>query len=108
MFECKQYHYASSSKALSRLKKKGYEVDFNLLQNRILDYPQDFKIIYIFRYEGESSPEDCSTVYGIECVSSGEKGVFVMGNPAYDGSCASNLLHQIEIEGRLNQKREIA
>lgn len=108
MFEYKQYQYASSSEALLKLKKKGYELDFNILQNRILDYPQDFKIIYIFRYEGESSPEDSSTVYGIECVSSGERGVFVMGNPAYDVSCASDLLHQIEIEGRIQQKREIA
>lgn len=107
MFESKQYLYASSSEALKQLKQKGYEVDFNLLQNRILDNPQDFKIIYIFRYEGESSPEDSSTVYGIECLSSEERGVFVMGNPAYDISNASNLLYMLEIEGRGYKKRGI-
>ena len=104
MLEYKQYLYASSSVALKKLKKKGYELDFNLLQNRILDHPRDFKIIYIFRYEGETSPEDSSTVYGIECLSSGEKGVFVMGNPAYDVTNASNMLIQLEIEGRCKQK----
>ena len=107
MFESKQYLYASSSEALKQLKDKGYEIDFNLLQDRILDHPQDFKIIYIFRYEGESSPEDSSTVYGIECLSSDERGVFVMGNPAYDISNASELLYSLEIEGRYNQKRGI-
>ncbi|MBS7334551.1 hypothetical protein [Faecalibacter bovis] len=107
MFESKQFLYASSSEALNQLKKKGYELDFNLLQNRILDNPQDFKIIYIFRYEGESNPEDSSTVYGIECLSSEERGVFVMGNPAYDVSNASNLLYLLEIEGRKNNKRGI-
>lgn len=107
MFEYKQFQYASSSEALTKLKKKGYEVDFNLLQNQIIDHPNDFKIIYIFRYEGESSPEDSSTVYGIECLSSGEKGVFVMGNPAYDISGASRLLELLEIEGRGYKKRGI-
>ncbi|MBF0597955.1 hypothetical protein [Faecalibacter rhinopitheci] len=100
MFEHKQFLYASSSEALIKLKNKGYEMDFNLNQDRILEHPTDFKIIYIFRYEGESSPEDSSTVYGIECLSSGEKGVFVMGNPAHDNSNGSVILNLLEIEGR--------
>jgi hypothetical protein len=100
MFESRQYQYASSSEALSYLKNKGYEIDFNLSESRLIESPCDFRIIYIFRYEGESSPEDSSTVYGIECVSSGEKGVFVMGNPAYDTGGASKVLLDLEIEGR--------
>jgi len=103
MFEYKQYLYASSSEALSQLKLKGYELDFNLFQHQILDYPGDFKIIYIFRYEGESNPEDSSTVYGIERLSNGDRGVFVMGNPAYDVSSASSVLNVLEIEGRSYQ-----
>ena len=107
MFEYKQYLYASSSEALLQLKQKGYDIDYNLNRERILEHPEDFKIIYIFRYEGESSPEDSSTVYGIECMSTGERGVFVMGNPAYDNSSASHLLNIMEIEGRVKQKRGI-
>lgn len=104
MLENKQFLYETSSEALLQLKRKGYDTDFNILQNRILDYPQDFKIIYIFRYEGESSPDDSSTVYGIECISDGDKGVFVMGNPAYDNNAARDVLNVLEIEGRLTKK----
>ncbi len=100
MFENRQYHYASSSVALASLKDKGYEMDFNLSSCRLIESPDDFKIIYIFRYEGESSPADSSIVYGIECISTGEKGVFVMGNPAYDIGGASKVLFDLEIEGR--------
>lgn len=107
MLESKQFLYESSSEALLQLKKKGYSTDFNILQGRILDHPHDFKIIYIFRYEGESSPEDSSTVYGIECISDGEKGVFVMGNPAYDNGSARDVLHALEIEGRVYKKIDL-
>jgi len=107
MFEYKQFLYASSSEALFQLKQKGYDIDYNLHRQRILEHPEDFKIIYIFRYEGESSPEDSSSVYGIECLSTGERGVFVMGNPAYDNCSASHLLNIMEIEGRVQQKRGI-
>lgn len=100
MLEHKQYLYASSSEALLKLKKKGYEMDFNINQDRILEHPTDFKIIYIFRYEGDSSAGDSSTVYGIECLSSGEKGVYVMGNPAHDQMKGAEVLNLLEIEGR--------
>jgi len=100
MFEYRQYLYASSSEALTELKEKGYDLDFNLLQNRLIDFPDDFKIIYVIKYEGESSPEDYSVVYGIECVSTGEKGVFVAGNPCFETSTAIDVINMIEIEGR--------
>ena len=100
MFEYRQYLYDTSSVAIDSLRKKGYDLDFNILNSRLIESPQDFKIIYIIRYEGESSPEDCSVVYGIECMSTGEKGVYVMGNPASDCSDAAKVLFGIEIEGR--------
>ena len=101
MFEYRQYLYASSSEALQQLKEKGYDLDFNLVESRLSEHPNDFKIIYIFRYEGDSSAGDSSYVFGIECVSTGEKGVFVMGNPADDHSEAGRVLIDLEIEGRL-------
>ena len=101
MFEYRQYLYASSSEALRQLKEKGYDLDFNLFESRLIEYPSDFKIIYIFRYEGDSSAGDSSYVFGIECISTEEKGVFVMGNPADHNSDATTVLNKLEIEGRL-------
>lgn len=101
MFEYRQYLYASSSEALRQLKEKGYYLDYNILESRIIENPNDFRIIYVIRYEGESSPEDSSIVYGIENISTGDKGVFVMGNPAYDTTGAAELLNMLQIEGRI-------
>lgn len=100
MFEYRQYLYASSSEALTELKLKGYDFDFNLSPRRLIDYPEDFKIIYVIKYEGDSSPEDSSTVYGIECISTREKGVFVMGNPSNETSAVIDVFNLLEIEGR--------
>ena len=72
------YHYTTVSKALEELKEKGFTVDFNIQESRIINNPNDFEIEHIYRYEGETDPGDEATVFGIKS-STGEKGVFVTG-----------------------------
>ncbi len=93
------YHYATVSKALEELKEKGFTKDFNLDENSIKDNPDDFEIVHIYRYEGESDPGDEATVYGIKS-SSGEKGVFVAGDLSFGDHSATRLLHELSIKGR--------
>ncbi|MBO6212689.1 hypothetical protein SAMN05421738_10793 [Algoriella xinjiangensis] len=100
MFERRQYNYETSSIALRELAEKGYQEDFNLLERELMDHPYDFRIIYIYRYEGNSNPDDESTVYGIEKISTGEKGVLVAGNLGLAQSNLASILIQLEIEGR--------
>ena len=100
MFERRQFNYETSCIALRKLAEKGYHKDFNLIQNELLDHPQDFRIIYIYRYEGNSNPGDESTVYGIEKISTGDKGVLVAGNLAIAHNDLATVLIQLEIEGR--------
>jgi hypothetical protein len=47
-----------SSKALEELAQKGFTVDFNTQENRIINSPHDFEIEHVYRYEGESDPGD--------------------------------------------------
>ena len=70
------YHYATVSKALEELKEKGFTVDFNTQEGRIINSPDDFTIVHVYRYEGESDPGDEAMVFGIKSIT-GEKGVFV-------------------------------
>ena len=94
------HHYASASVALRELKEKGYTVDFNLRDEEILANREWFTIEHVYRYEGDSNPDDESTVYGI-AAKDGSKGVYVVGDLSIPGKKASLVLHQMLFE---NQK----
>ncbi|NLN32414.1 MAG: hypothetical protein GX159_02300 [Flavobacteriaceae bacterium] len=100
MEEKRQYKYADAEKALEDLRKKGYVKDYNAHSEEVTHNPAAFKIMYIYRYEGMSNPDDESTVYGIEHLNHGEKGVFVAGNLSFNEDDAAKVLLQLEIDGR--------
>ena len=95
----KMYHYATVSKALEELNNKGYTVDFNVQESKIINNPNDFEIQHIYRYEGVSDPGDEATVFGIES-KTGEKGVFVAGLNAYTENSAAMVLHDLSTKGK--------
>lgn len=97
--ERQMYHYATVTKALEELTEKGFTVDFNIQENRIINSPDDFEIVQIYRYEGESDPGDEATVFGIKS-STGEKGVFVAGLSAFTDNSAAMVLNELSIKGR--------
>lgn len=96
------YHYASVSKALEELKQKGFSYDFNIHEDHIVANPTDYEIMDVYRYEGDSNPDDEAVVYGIQS-KSGEKGVFVAGFAANSITEATQVLINIEIEGHKNK-----
>ncbi len=96
------YHYATVSQALAELKEKGFTKDFNLEENRIVENPDDFEIVHIYRYEGESDPGDEATIYGIRS-KNGENGVFVTSHFDFSNDNAGKILHDISIKGRENR-----
>lgn len=75
--------YDTVSEAVNGLKKRGFDVDFNLEENCIVCHADkfnvnDFEIVEVYRFEGNTDPSDEAVVYGIESVS-GVKGVLVSG-----------------------------
>lgn len=103
--ERQMYHYATVSKALEELKAKGFTTDFNIQEKRIIDHPDDFEIVHIYRYEGESDPGDEATVYGIKA-SDGEQGVFVAGDLSLGEKSATSVLNDLSIRGRENRPEQ--
>lgn len=97
--ERQMYHYATVSKALEELAQKGYTVDFNIQEDKIINSPDDFTIDHVYRYEGESDPGDEATVFGISS-STGEKGIFVAGLSAFTEKSAAMVLNELFIRGR--------
>ncbi|MFV5686111.1 hypothetical protein ACM55I_11755 [Flavobacterium sp. GB2R13] len=93
------YHYATVSEALDDLNENGYTFDFNLHVEDIVKNPDRYEIEHIYRYEGDSNPDDEATVYGIKS-SSGKKGVFVAGFSANSENDAARVLNEISIKRR--------
>ena len=91
-----RYHYASVLEALEELKAMYFVIDFNLQEDAIMNHPERYEILYIYRYEGDSSPDEAAIVYCIES-NSGEKGVFVAGFSANSESEAAKVLQELSI-----------
>jgi hypothetical protein len=77
------FSYDTVSEAVNGLKKRGYDLDFNLEENCLVCDAgkfdvKDFEIVEVYRFEGNSDPSDEAIVYAIESVS-GSKGVLVSG-----------------------------
>ena len=93
----RMYHYATVSEALEELKEKGFTVDFNILESKIINNPENFEIVHIYRYEGATDPGDEATVFGIKSYD-GEKGVFVAGLAAFTDKSAAMVLNDLAIK----------
>jgi len=96
----KMYHYATVKKALKELKEKGYTIDYNVEEDRILKRAAEFIIEEIYRYEGMSNPDDEATVYGIANKIDGDKGVFVAGKLAFAENDVAKILLKLEIDDK--------
>lgn len=100
------YHYATVSEAILELKKKGFTLDFNLDENCIVCQSNslqadEFEIVEVYRYEGDSDPGDEATVYGIES-HDGLKGVLVTGYGMYTDKMSTAILKKLanHIQGK--------
>ena len=78
--------YGTLSETINGLKKEGYTLDFNISQeclvcnkpNMTLS-PDDFEIDKVYRFEGESNPDDQSILYAISSPKFNVKGLLVNG-----------------------------
>jgi hypothetical protein len=93
------YHYASVTKALDELNEIGFTYDFNLHEQDISKNPEKYEIVHVYRYEGDSNPDDEAIVFGIKS-KSGKKGVFVTGFSAKSMTEAAHILVKLSIKGR--------
>jgi cytochrome c peroxidase len=94
-----KYNYATVSEAINELKQKGYNLDFNVENNCIVCHPEKFKtdefeIVEVYRYEGDSDPADEATVYGIQS-KTGLKGILVTGYGISTDSTSTAILNKL-------------
>jgi hypothetical protein len=94
-----QFHYDTVTEAIEQLKKQGYILDFNLKENQLSAgenlYPADeFEIVDLYRYEGQSDPADEATVYALASPS-GIKGILVSGYGISTDDTSTEILKQL-------------
>jgi len=94
-----QLHYATVSQAIETLRKKGYTIDFNLEENCLVCdggklTAEDFEIVDVYRYEGNTDPADEASVYAIES-KAGLKGILVAGYGPSSDSLSSAMLDKL-------------
>jgi quercetin dioxygenase-like cupin family protein len=78
--------YGTLSETINGLKKEGYTLDFNNTQECLVCHesnitlsPVDFEIDKVYRFEGQSNPDDQSVLYAISSPKFNVKGVLVNG-----------------------------
>lgn len=96
----REFHYSTVSEAINALREQGYTTDFNLEENCIVCHPEkfhpeDFSIVDVYRYEGNTDPADEATVYAIES-KSGMKGILVTGYGASMDSMSAAMLEKLK------------
>lgn len=96
-----QVFYEPVSIAIKKLREKGFTRDFNLEENCIVCHPDKFSadqfdVVEIYRYEGNTDPADEATVYGIES-KSGVRGVLVTGQGASADLMTQEILEKLRI-----------
>lgn len=96
----KKLHYATVSESINELRKKGFTVDFNLEENCIVCHPEkfhpeDFKIVDVYRYEGNTDPADEATVYAIES-KTGLRGILVTGYGTSMDNMSAAILEKLK------------
>ncbi|MEP7110647.1 MAG: phosphoribosylpyrophosphate synthetase [Ferruginibacter sp.] len=98
-------NYGSLTDALTDLKKRGYDSDFETQANCLycgdLDLrldPEDFKVDEIYRFNGEACAANKASLYAITAMT-GVKGIVVEDN---DGEACKIVTHSQTFQNKLN------
>ncbi|MEH6408836.1 MAG: phosphoribosylpyrophosphate synthetase [Leeuwenhoekiella sp.] len=96
--------YSSLSVAIEDLQKKGYDTDFNLVDEGIESkhhkktWPAEkIEVESAFRFEGMTDPGDNSVLYVIN-THDGTKGLLVDAYGAYSGQISKEMIEKLRIE----------
>ena len=102
------YTYDTVTEAVNDLKRRGYTIDFNVEFDRIVCHetplalmPNEFEIVEVHRYEGNSDPDDEEVVYAIES-KHGHKGIVVDAFGIYADNVSTEMLEKLKMRPASN------
>ena len=90
--------------ALKELKLRGYTVDFNIAfdkiicsNNEICLNANEFEIVEVHRFEGDSNPSDEEVVYAIESKDGKIKGTLTSAYGTYAETISTEMIQKLSI-----------
>lgn len=94
--------FGTLSQTVDALKKQGYDLDFNIKQECLICHqnntvlsPDEFEIDSVYRFEGESNPDDEAVVYAISSPKYGVKGILVNAYGIYADDASNALVQKL-------------
>jgi hypothetical protein len=95
-------NYGTLSETINALRKEGYLLDFNLQTDCVVCHnnehhlsAEDFEIDAVFRFDGQTDPDDEAIVYAISSKKQNAKGVLVNGYGVYNDEFSSVLIEKL-------------
>ena len=90
--------------ALEGLKARGYTLNFNIAfdkiscsENDICLNPDEFEIVEVYRFEGDSNPDDEDVVYAVESRDGSIKGVITSAYGTYADTVSDEIIQKLSI-----------
>lgn len=97
--------YDTSSAAINDLNSRGYDHNFNLQNEAIYCHskdlnllPDEFQIDEVYRFEGDTNPDDEVIVYAISSTKAAIKGVLVNAYGVYAEPLSAELVEKLKIK----------
>lgn len=104
--------YGTLSQTINGLKEEGYTLDFNIQEDCIVCHqsntvlsPDEFEIDKVYRFEGESNPDDESVLYAISSTKHNVKGVLVNGYGISAEEASSALVAKLRTHSNASNSR---
>ena len=99
--------FGTLSETINALIKLGYIHDFNIKEECIVCHnvnvklsPAEFQIDKVYRFEGESNPDDQAILYVISSIKHGLRGTLVNGYGISSDKATSKIIEQLETHAR--------
>jgi hypothetical protein len=96
--------YDTVTEALKDLKLRGFTIDFNIAfdkimcsENKICLNPNEFEIVEVYRFEGETDPGDENVVYAIESKDNTIKGTMSSAYGMYAETISNDMIAKLSM-----------
>jgi hypothetical protein len=97
-------NYDTVTEAVQDLTARGYNINFNIAfdklvcsENKICLRPEEFEIIEVHRFEGETNPSDEDVVYAVESIEGNIKGIITSAFGMYADPVSNILIHKLSM-----------
>lgn len=98
------HSYDTVVAALNGLKSRGYDRNFNIDFDKLMCSetgaclnPNEFEIVEVYRFEGNSDPDDQDVVYAIESKDGTIKGVISSAFGLYADDASAEMISKLSI-----------